>query len=114
MYRELSAADRAALEAGQSLIPKGTGSSILEHVRGQPTGHISAAETIQGTSRFGAGNGLVEIDVNAAIAGGARFISHAEVLAGVGARPKQILKVVESGEVMFEGAIPANAVRLLR
>ncbi len=114
VYRELSAADRAALEAGQPLVPKGTGGTILDHVRGEATGHISASRTVGGTARFNGGNGLVEIDVNAATSGGTRFIPHSEVLEGVGARPKQIQKVLESGEVMFEGPIPPNAVRPAR
>jgi RHS repeat-associated protein len=114
VYREISAADRIALEAGQPLVPRGTGGSILDHVRGQPTGHISASQTVEGTARFNGGNGLVEIDVNAATSGGTRFLSHPEVLEGVGARPKQIQKVLESGEVMFQGPIPPNAVRRIR
>lgn len=31
VFRELSAADRLALESGQALLPKGTGGTILEH-----------------------------------------------------------------------------------
>jgi hypothetical protein len=111
VYRELSSADRLALENGQPLLPKGTGGSILDQVRGQPTGNISASQTIAGTERFNGGNGLVEIDVNAATADGTRFISHSEVLEGVGARPKQIQKVTESGEVMFQGPIAPSAIR---
>jgi RHS repeat-associated protein len=114
VYRELSAADRAALEAGQPLVPKGTGGTILDQVRGQPTGHISASETIEGTARFNGGNGLVAIDVDVATQGGTKFISHSEVLEGVGARPKQIQKVIESGEVMFQGPIPPSAVTPIR
>ncbi len=113
VYREISAADRIALEAGQPLVPKGTGGSILEHVRGQPTGHISASQTVEGTARFRGGNGLVEIDVNAATSGGTQFIPHPQVLEALGARPKQIQKVLESREVLFNGPIPANAVRLI-
>ena len=114
VYRELSAADRAALEAGQPLVPKGTVGTVLDHVRGQPTGHISASETIKGTARFNSGNGLVAIDVDTVTQGGTKFIPHTEVLEGVGARPKQIQKVLESGEVMFEGPIPPSAVTPIR
>ena len=114
VYRELSAADRIALDAGQPLMPKGTGGSILDHVRGQPTGHISVSETAAGTARFTGGNGLVGIDINAATAGGARYIPHPEVIEGVGGRVKQVQKVLESQEALFEGPIPAGAVRHIK
>ncbi len=113
VYRQLSAADRLALDAGQPLVPKGTGGTILDHIRSQPTGHISVSETAAGTARFNGGNGLVAIDVNAATAGGARFIPHSEVLQGVGSRPNQIRNVLEAQEALFEGPIPAGAVRLV-
>ncbi|MFT5241122.1 MAG: hypothetical protein ACI9X0_002099 [Kiritimatiellia bacterium] len=66
VYRELSAADRAARNAGKPIQPKGTGGTVLDHVRGKPTGHISASETIEGTARFRGGNGLAEIQVDRA------------------------------------------------
>ncbi|WP_166442703.1 RHS repeat domain-containing protein [Phragmitibacter flavus] len=113
VYRQLSAADRIALDAGQPLMPKGTGGTILDHIRSQPTGHISVSETAAATARFNGGNGLVEINVNAATAGGARFIPHSEVLQGVGARANQIRNVREAQEALFQGPIPASAVRLI-
>jgi hypothetical protein len=111
VYRELSAADRAALNAGRPILPKGNGGTILDHVRGRPTGHTSASLTAEGTARFRGGNGLAEIDVQAA---GARFIPHSEVLDGVGARAKQVQKVTEAQEVLFEGPISPRAVRIIR
>jgi len=110
VYRELSAADRAALEAGKPLQPRGTGGTVLEHVRGQPTGHISASTTIEGTSRFSGGHGLAEIQVEKA---GSRLVPHGEVVKAVGPRPKQVLKVEEAGEVLFEGPIDPRAVRII-
>ena len=114
VYREISAVDRLAFESGQPLVPRGIGGSILDHVRGQPTRHISASQTIEETTRFNGGNGLVAIDIDAATSGGTRFIPHSDVIESIGARPKQVLKVLESGEVLFEGPIPASAVRRIR
>jgi len=113
VYRQLSAEDRAALDAGESLQPRGEGGTILDHVRAKATGHISASETMEGTARFNGGNGLVAIDVQQATAGGTRFISHGEVLDGVANYPKQVMKAAEAREVLFEGGIPASAVTFL-
>jgi hypothetical protein len=110
VYREISAVDKVALEAGQPLVPKGSGGTILDHVRGLPTGHISASESVEGTRRFASGNGLVAIDVDVAVAGGTKFITHKEVLEAVAPRVKQIQKVSEALEVLFKGSIPFNAI----
>jgi hypothetical protein len=56
---------------------------------------------------------LAQIDVDAAAAAGTKLISHADVLEGVGARPKQIQKVAEAQEVLFDGPVPVNAVKLI-
>ncbi|MBK9273433.1 MAG: RHS repeat-associated core domain-containing protein [Flavobacteriales bacterium] len=113
VYRALSTTDRAAVDAGKSLVPKGTGGSVLDHVRGKPTGHISASETLAGTARFNSGNGVVAINVNKAVAGGARFIPHGNVMQAVKHLPKQGMKVGQASEVLFDGSIAPNSYRLM-
>jgi hypothetical protein len=56
----------------------------------------------------------LNLSLNAAIASGARFIPHSEVIAGVVPLVKKIQKVREAGEVLFVGEIPWSAVRLIR
>ena len=113
VYRTLSTTDRAAVDAGKSLAPKGSGGTILDHVRGKPTGYISASETIEGTARFNSGNGMVAIDVNKAMAGGAGFVPHGNVMQAAKHLPKQGMKVGQAGEVLFDGSIAPNAYRLM-
>jgi hypothetical protein len=113
VFRELSAADRAAINAGKAITPKGTGGTVLDQVRGLPTGFISTARSAAGTARFRGGNGLIAIDLAKVQASGARVLTTEEVLKGVGARPKQIQKVLEAEEVLIEGSIPRSAVTLL-
>jgi RHS repeat-associated protein len=113
VFRELSAADRAAIDAGRAITPKGTGGTVLDQVRGLTTGFISTARSTAGTARFRGGNGLVAIDLAKVQASGARVLTTEEVLKGVGARPKQIQKVLEAEEVLIEGSIPRSAVTLL-
>ncbi|MFC5474360.1 RHS repeat-associated core domain-containing protein [Paraherbaspirillum soli] len=116
VYRQLNAEDRDRFDSGLSLKPKGTGGSIADHVAGADTGHISASLTEEATLRFESGNGMVKIDVEAAIAGGAKYVDHNNVLQG--AKQSKDLKVQRDArraeEVLFKGEIPHEAMTLCR
>jgi RHS repeat-associated protein len=116
VYRQLNAEDRARFDSGSSLKPKGSGGSIAEHVAGADTGHISASLTEDAAKRFESGNGLVKIDVEAAIAGDAKYIDHNNVLQG--AKQSKNLTVLRDArraeEVLFKGEIPHEAMTLCR
>jgi hypothetical protein len=59
------------------------GGTIAQHVAGQPTKHISAGETTEAIAKYSSGNGVVRIDVHAAIDAGAGYVVHSNVLEGV-------------------------------
>lgn len=117
VYRQLSAEDRARFDAGQGLLPKGTSGDIAAHVRGDPTKHISASQLSGQTERFASGNGLVEIDVDAAIDGGAKYIDHNNVMQAVGRAGKDAPRLKQfadrAGEVLFVDQIPFSAMKLI-
>nr|WP_320189793.1 RHS repeat-associated core domain-containing protein [uncultured Desulfobacter sp.] len=112
VYRELSEADRARIDAGLDLLPAGEGGSIAQQVSGRPTKYISAADTVAGTSRFRSGNGLIEIDVNEAIQQGSGFVDHGNVMQAVRREGSALdVRNAESAqEVMFKNGIPRSAI----
>ncbi|MFP1830431.1 RHS repeat-associated core domain-containing protein, partial [Lonsdalea quercina] len=115
VYRQITADDLARLEQRLPLQPKGMGGSILEHVAGRDTGHISAAMTKEATKRFSSGNGLIEIDVKKAIQGGAKFIDHNNVLQAVerGGNLVDRRNAKRALEVLFKGEIPFDAIKII-
>jgi hypothetical protein len=112
VYRELSAYDRARLDAGKALQPKLGKGTIQRHVQGHPTKHISASDTIDGTSRFHSGNGLAEIDVDKVRQSGTKFIDHEEILDNL-SDPDAIRDAITADEVLFEGPIPRSAIEII-
>ena len=117
VYRQLSAADREAFDRGEGLAAKGTSRDIAEHIRGGDTRHISASLTEGQAERFASGNGLVAIDVDEAIRGGARYIDHGNVMqaAGRASDATRLKPLAErAGEVLFIDQIPFSAMRLVR
>ncbi|HEY9392173.1 MAG TPA: DUF6531 domain-containing protein [Mycobacteriales bacterium] len=116
VYRQLNADDRIRFDAGQGLVPKGRSGDIAAHVRGDPTRHISASMRKEQTARFASGNGLVEIDVDAAIGGGARFIDHNNVMQAARRAPDstRLAQFAErAGEVLFIDQIPFHSMKLI-
>nr|WP_323109901.1 RHS repeat-associated core domain-containing protein [Pectobacterium carotovorum] len=115
VYRQITADDLARLEQRLPLQPKGVGGSILEHVAGRDTRHISAAMTKEATKRFNSGNGLIEIDVKKAIQGGAKFIDHNNVLQAVerGGNLVDRRNAKRALEVLFKGEIPFDAIKII-
>jgi RHS repeat-associated protein len=116
VYRQLSAADREAFDAGEGLTPHGTSRDIAAHIRGEPTRHISASLERGQTERFASGNGLVEINVEDAIAGGSKYIDHGNVMSAAGraADASRLRRdAARAGEVLFVDTIPFNAMRLV-
>jgi RHS repeat-associated protein len=115
VYRQLSDVDRENFDAGLDLQPRGEGGSIVQHVQGQPTRHISASETIEATDIFDSGKGLVEIDVEEATKEGTRFIDHNNVMQAVTRHGTLTDRrnARRSEEVLFRGPIPRSAMRLL-
>jgi hypothetical protein len=112
----LNADDRVRFDAGQGLVPKGTAGDIAAHVRGDPTKHISASMRKEQTARFASGNGLVEIDVDAAIGGGAKFIDHNNVMQAARRAPDstRLTQFAErAGEVLFVDQIPFHSMKLI-
>jgi len=113
-YRELSAADRAALDAGQDIAAKGTGGTIADQVAGAETKYVSAAKTVAGTAKYRSGHGLIKIDIGIAIGAGAGFVEHGNVLQQVarafGRGSIHYKNAANAGEVMFKGGIPRSAI----
>jgi hypothetical protein len=116
VYRELSAADRARLDAGLGLQPKGNGGSIADQVAGRPTKYTSASKTVAGTSDYSSGHGLVAIDVQEAIRSGGGYVDHNNVLQAVrrGGIGSDLQNAIRAEEVLFKGEIPASAIRFIR
>jgi RHS repeat-associated protein len=116
VYRQLSLADRIALDAGQGLTPKGVGGSIADHVAGHDTQHISASLTEAASRRFASGNGVVAIDVDAAIARGVGFIDHNNVVQAArrSGTLTDVQNAIRAEEVLFRGSIPPEVIRLIR
>jgi uncharacterized protein RhaS with RHS repeats len=119
IYRELSAEDRALLDAGKTILPKGTGDrgakNIVKHVQGGDTGLISTSLTKEATRKFKSGHGLVEIDVDQLEATGSTVIDHGNVMQAVRreGRAIDIRNATESQEVMIKGGIDPSAVRII-
>ncbi|WP_430792013.1 Hint domain-containing protein, partial [Actinoplanes sp. G11-F43] len=113
VYRQLSYDDRVRFDKRQGLEPHGTGGSIIDHIAGRPTKHISASLTEGASERFASGQGMVEIDIDKAIAGGARYIDHNNVMQA--AKRSRDSKVVRDArraeEVLFVGLIPYDAMK---
>jgi hypothetical protein len=67
------------------------------------------------TERFASGQGLVEIDVDEAIAGGAKFIDHNNVMQAArrGGDSRVVRDARRAEEVLFSGSIPRNAMRFI-
>jgi hypothetical protein len=117
VYRQLSAADRAAFNAGLGLSPKGVGGTAAEHVAGTTqTGYISASLSEAATAAYSSRNGLVAIDVDATIAAGTGYIEHGNVLQIL--RRSGDFRVLRNAEraqeVLFRGGVPWHAMRLVR
>ncbi|APR86768.1 insecticidal toxin complex protein [Minicystis rosea] len=115
VYRELSAEDRVAFDAGQDLTPKGTGGTIADHVAGKPSQYLSGSVTEKGTRIFSSGNGLVAIDVDVAMAAGTGFVSHKNVLQFLkfAGTSKDLQNAIRAEEVLFKGPIPWSAITLI-
>ena len=115
VYRQLTANDRARLDEGLSLLPKGNKGSIVNHVDGRDTGHISASLTPEATKRFSSGNGLISIDIKKVIQGGAKFIDHNNVLQSVERAGSLVNRrdVKRALEVLFKGEIPFDAIKII-
>jgi len=116
VYRQLNYEDRAAFDNGDGLQPRGTTGSITDHILNRPTRHISASVTEEATERFASGQGMVAIDVNKAIAGGAKFIDHNNVMqAAKRSGDSRIVRDARRAEeVLFVGSIPHDAITLIR
>jgi RHS repeat-associated protein len=116
VYRQLSAEDRAAFDRGEGLTPRGTSRDIAAHIRNEPTRHISASLLPEQTERFASGNGLVEINVEDAIAGGSKYIDHGNVMSAAGRAPdasRLRRDAARAGEVLFIDTIPFDAMRMV-
>jgi RHS repeat-associated protein len=116
VYRQLSTEDRAAFDRGEGLTAHGTSRDIAAHIRGEPTRHISASLTAEQTERFASGNGLVEINVEDAIAGGSKYIDHGNVMQAAGRAPDaaRLRQFADrAGEVLFIDHVPFDAMRLV-
>jgi RHS repeat-associated protein len=115
VYRQLSADDRARFDAGQDLLPKAEGGSIVDHVQGKPTRHVSASETPKGTEIFDSGNGLVEIDVAEATKGATTFIDHNNVVQACkrSGTLTDVSNAKRAEEVLFRGPVPHSAMKLI-
>jgi hypothetical protein len=97
---------------------KGAGGTIAKQVKGDPTKYISASETADAAAKYSSGNGLVEIDVDAAINAGAGFVDHGNVLQAVGREygrgSLEYSNASGALEVMFKGSIPRDACKLIK
>ena len=118
VFRELSAADRVAYDAGQDLLAKGTGGTIAEHVAGQPTKYISAGEKASAIAKYSSGNGLIAIDVEAAIERGAGYVCHANVCQSIaselGRGSLEYKNASNAFEALFKNFIPREACTLIK
>jgi hypothetical protein len=118
VYRELSAADRAALDAGEDLVAKSSGGTITDHVAGKPTKYVSAGETAGAVAKYSSGNGLVRIDVDAAVGAGAGYVAHRNVLQSVardlGKGSQAYNDAKDALEVLFKYRIPNCACSRIR
>jgi RHS repeat-associated protein len=112
VFRYLSAEDLESLKKGLGLKVKGCSGSITDHVDGKETNHISASGTKAAAGIFNSGNGLAEIDVDAAIKGGASFVDHKNVMNAV-ERSGSLTNRRDARralEVLFKGDIPRDAI----
>jgi hypothetical protein len=116
VFRALNAEDRAALDAQEDILSKGTGGTPAGHVVGNIDGFISASQTLEGASRFESEYGIVEIDVGIATDYGATLVEHPEVIADInqrldGLRRTEALRnATRAQELLFEGFIPREAI----
>jgi hypothetical protein len=115
IYRELNEIDKIRLEQGLDILPAGKGGSLLDQVQGRATKYISASESIAGTSKFRSGFGLIEIDLDVLIKSKIGIVDHKNVLnaAKKGFR-QDVLNVIDAEEVLIKGAIPFNAIKLIK
>jgi len=119
VYRALNATDRAAIDAGLGISPKGTGfKNLAAHVEGRPTGLISASETLNGARLFDDGFGMVAIDLDMIANSGVGIIWHKNLLQNLQNLQKygtkQNLRNSERAkELLFKGSIPAGAIKLI-
>ena len=118
VFRELSVLDRARLDSGLGLIPRGSGGTIADQVAGEATQFISASETVAGTAIYKGGNGLVTIDIDLAVKGGAGYVPHNNVMQAVGrsGTGELVRNAKRAREVMFKvgSEIPADAVKIVK
>ncbi|HAY4505312.1 TPA: hypothetical protein JZ923_004455, partial [Escherichia coli] len=112
VFRYLSSDDLMRYENGQSLLPKGEFGSILDHVLGKDTGHISASLTKCAASRYDSGNGYIEIDIQKVIDSGISFIDHNNVMQAVSRSSSLDARrnADKALEVLFKGEIPFEAI----
>jgi hypothetical protein len=120
IYRSLSGEDRQNYDAGLGLQPAGEGTgqiAILQQVRGQPTGFISASLTQAGAGRFYTpGNGMVQIDVNKLTASGSGIVPNANLMQTVGriGEGRDVENVRNAQELLITRGVPRNAMELIR
>jgi hypothetical protein len=117
VLRELNPKDRKRIDQGLGIKPKGDSGTIADQVRGkQDTQFISASLTQKGTRRFRRGNGLVEIDLEKAVEGGAKFVDHKNVVQTTkrSGDLKAVRDTKRAEEVLFKGEITPEAIKLIR
>ena len=112
VFRYLSADDRIRYESSQSLLPKGEFGSIVDHVDGKSTGHISASMKKCAAKIFDSGNGYIEIDIQKVIDSGVSFIDHNNVMQAVRRNGSLTNRrdAERALEVLFKGEIPFDAI----
>jgi len=112
IYRALSEADVEAIQAGRRLAPRGSGGSVLEHIRGNPTKYISASESLEGAVLFDGGRGIAVISVDTLEATGSQLVPHKNVLQAVERKgfARDIFNVKRSKELLIKGGLDSSAI----
>jgi len=88
----------------------------VEHISGaSDTQYISAGLDPKPLKKYRSGNGLVAIDVEAAIAAGTGFVDHTSVLQVLrrSGMPTALKNAKGAQEVLFKGPIPHKAIFLI-
>jgi hypothetical protein len=118
VFRALNAADKAAFEAGEDIVAKGIGGNPAIQVLGrQPTGYISASETLEAASRFETPElGIIEIDMLKALDYGGIVVEQPSILRSIRLtlvgpdRARALRDTARAQELLFEGTIPFEAI----
>ncbi|HWE98107.1 MAG TPA: polymorphic toxin-type HINT domain-containing protein [Tepidisphaeraceae bacterium] len=115
-YRSLSVEDVQALQAGERIMPRGNGGTILDHIQNYDTKYISVSKESSVAALYDSGQGMAEIDLEIALETGSTIVPHEQLvqIARCYGTVNDLKNVINAKEFLIKGGIDPSAVIKVR